>query len=158
MRKRNAPPKDMSAIKWVEFWLQGRQGDGNNKCSFCNFGDHDPRDCWYLVPEKRPVYWKPFGGLWYYYLPKSDFKRQASTLPPAQSQPSKPRTDQDSEQSKMAAKTSEEASFNMDYSMGFMVVENQQGMQTRRLSFLQAMDDGCQIRPHLISCALRKLP
>jgi hypothetical protein len=37
--------RHMSAIKWVESWLQGRQRDSNNQCSFCNAGEHDARNC-----------------------------------------------------------------------------------------------------------------
>ncbi|KAN0070940.1 hypothetical protein V8E54_011105 [Elaphomyces granulatus] len=64
--KRNMPPKGTKAFKWVEQWLQGNQRNSQNKCSFCETGLHDYKDCWYLVPEIRPPSWTPYNGLWCY--------------------------------------------------------------------------------------------
>src|SRR6202161_2620864 len=129
MKRRNEPPRDMSAIKWVESWLQGRQRDANNQCSFCNAGEHDTRNCWYLVPEKRRPYWKPYRSLWCYNPPRLSNLSKRPTFLPTESQSSKRTAEPDSEQSKMAIEPNEEITpFDMDHSMAFMAVENRENI------------------------------
>ena len=113
-------------IKWVESWLQGRQRDSNGQCSFCNAGEHDAKNCWYLVPEKRPAHWKPYRGLWCYYHPR--FSKRPTFLP-TESQSRKQTAEPDSRQSKMAiGPNGEDTPFDMDHSMAFMAIENQENI------------------------------
>jgi Reverse transcriptase (RNA-dependent DNA polymerase) len=122
--KRNMPPKGTKAFKWVEQWLQGNPRNSQNKCSFCETGLHDCKDCWYLVPEKRPLGWTPYDGLWCYKAfnrnqpSPSQFSqaRNTSPLSAPRSETSEPQN-----QSKMTVEfTRDEEPYDMQIIPGFM--------------------------------------
>lgn len=107
MQKRT-PPNGMPTKKWVEKWLKGEQRNAEGKCSFCEYGIHDSRDCFYLVPERRPDGWKPWKGLWH--LMKSLPNQTQTTL-----------QGPESSQSKMAVEmTGNEDPYYMDRPPGLM--------------------------------------
>jgi len=126
--KRKLPPKGMSPWKWVEEWLKDKQRTDEGQCSFCEYGRHDCKDCFYLVPEKRPENWKPFPLLWCY----SDGSQPTgrTTLPT----PTNITTEQSSpnQQAKMAVDPEEDSLndddenvFVMERSLGYMAVAKQ---------------------------------
>lgn len=69
-KRRRVPPNVTSDDDWVQQWINGPQRDDDNRYMFCSFGKHDSKQCYYLVPEKRPTSWKPFKDLWCYKTPK----------------------------------------------------------------------------------------
>ena len=122
--KRNMPPRGTKAYKWVEQWLRGNQRNNRGKCNFCETGIHDCRDCWYLVPEKRPLDWTPYDGLWCYKVfnrnqPSFPQSSQATTTTPNSA--SKPETSRSQNQSKMTVEvTRDENPYDMEITPGFM--------------------------------------
>src|ERR1700735_2453348 len=118
--KRKSPPKGMSPWKWVEKWLKGKQRTDEGQCSFCEYGRHDCKDCFYLVPGRRSETWKPFPTLWCY--------RDGGQLRPTSLTPTPTTTQQSpsSQQVKMAvgperdsANDDDEDAFIMERSLGY---------------------------------------
>lgn len=126
--KRKSPPKGMSPWKWVEEWLKDKQRTDEGQCSFCEYRRHDCKDCFYLIPKKRPENWNPFPLLWCY----NDGSQPTDRI--TLSTTTKITTEQSSpdQQAKMAVSPEEdnlndddENVFVMERSLGYMTVEKQ---------------------------------
>jgi hypothetical protein len=70
LKKRTGPLARMTAEKWIYSFLRTKTNKEGN-CLYCLQPGHDALICYYIIPERRPAGWKPFGNMWAYYPPSN---------------------------------------------------------------------------------------